>query len=76
MANRNYIGFEVLANGNNAVSRILEVVFVILVFLDIGCGIEKWYWFLRILGAVLRNGIGRISTQIQSFLPPQVSPQG
>ena len=76
MANRNYIGFEVLTNGNNAVSRILEVVFVILVFLDIGCGIEKWYWSLRILGAVLRNGIGRISTQIQSFLPPQVSPQG
>ena len=44
MANRNYIGFEVLANGNNAVSRILEVEFVILVFLDSGCGIEKWYW--------------------------------
>ena len=30
----------------------------------------------RILEVVLRNGIGRISTQIQSFLPPQVFPQG
>ena len=38
--------------------------------------IDKMYRLLNILSFVLTNGIGRISTQIQSILSPQVLPQG